>query len=160
MDYLKTQYGIWFNFEPQENGVSLITLKEIAQPEQAAESAATSAAGEASEPNGEQAGEQVEPAEKRATEPQTAETTEPKKKQSGKQAKGKKEVKAEETLSPMARQLKEAGIPQQDAARVEETLAGCRNLRDSYNHLRQAFGNETGKQYQQMIKDAGIQFGN
>lgn len=60
----------------------------------------------------------------------------------------------------MARQLKEAGIPQQDAARVEETLAGCRNLRDSYNHLRQAFGNETGKQYQQMIKDAGIQFGN
>lgn len=144
MDYLKTQYGIWFNFEPQENGVSLITLKEIAQPEQAAESAATSAAGEASEPNGEQAGE----------------TTEPKKKQSGKRAKGKKEVKAEETLSPMARQLKEAGIPQQDAARVEETLAGCRNLRDSYNHLRQAFGNETGKRYQQMIKDAGIQFGN
>lgn len=144
MDYLKTQYGIWFNFEPQENGVSLITLKEIAQPEQAAESAATSAAGEASEPNGEQAGK----------------TTEPKKKQSGKQAKGKKEVKAEETLSPMARQLKEAGIPQQDAARVEETLAGCRNLRDSYNHLRQAFGNETGKRYQQMIKDAGIQFGN
>ena len=144
MDYLKTQYGMWFDFEPQENGMSLITLKEIAQPEQAAESAATSAAGEASEPNGEQNGK----------------TTEPKKKQSGKQAKGKKEVKAEETLSPMARQLKEAGIPQQDAARVEETLAGCRNLRDSYNHLRQAFGNETGKQYQQMIKDAGIQFGN
>ena len=285
MDYLKTQYGMWFDFEPQENGMSLITLKEIAQPEQAEASAAVPVAGgvtglngdqigEATELNGESTGEQPEPADERATEPLTDETigsngeqagevtetdkeqigeqresaderateplteetigsngeqagettepkeeltteqseptkvqngrqvkqkkaqngdrmkpqknkggkqaeakkaqsgtqskpkkeqngktAEPKKKQSGKQTKGKNELKAKETLSPMARQLKEAGIPQQDVARVEETLAGCKNLRDSYNHLRQAFGNETGKQYQQMIKDAGIQIG-
>ena len=247
MDYLKTQYGMWFDFEPQENGMSLITLKEIAQPEQAEASAAVPVAGgvtglngdqigEATELNGESTGEQRESADERATEPLTEETigsngeqagettepkeeltteqseptkvqngrqvkqkkaqngdrmkpqknkggkqaeakkaqsgtqskpkkeqngktAEPKKKQSGKQTKGKNELKAKETLSPMARQLKEAGIPQQDVARVEETLAGCKNLRDSYNHLRQAFGNETGKQYQQMIKDAGIQIG-
>ncbi len=265
MDYLKTQYGIWFNFEPQENGMSLITLKEIAQPEQAEASAAASVAGElaglngdqigeTTGLNGEQAGEQVEPVKERVTETTTTETTEakeektteqtepsetqagktdevkeaqmaeqsepkkdqggeqkepkkeqdgeqmkPQKKKSGKQTGEKKaqsgkqnkpkkeqnskqsepqnnksarqskpkksksekqaEINAEEMLSPLARQLKEAGIPQQDAARVEETLAGCRNLRDSYNHLRQAFGNETGKQYQQMIKDAGIQLG-
>ena len=85
----------------------------------------------------------------------SARQSKPKKSKSEKQA----EINAEEMLSPLARQLKEAGIPQQDAAHAEEVLAGCKNLRDSYNRLRQAFGNETGKQYQQMIKDAGIQLG-
>ena len=52
-----------------------------------------------------------------------------------------------------------AGIPEKDAAQVAEVLAQCRNLRDSYNRLRQAFGNETGKQYQTLIKEASIKLG-
>ena len=120
MDYLKKQYGMWFGFEPQENGESLVTLKNAAQPGQTGEPAAeTTAAG----------------------------------------TKEEKTVEQPEPLSAFARQLYEAGIPLGDVARVEETLAGCKNMRDSYNHLRKAFGNETGKKYQQSIKDAEIQIG-
>ena len=52
-----------------------------------------------------------------------------------------------------------AGIPEKDAAQVAEVLVQCRNLRDSYNRLRKAFGNETGKQYQTLIKEASIKLG-
>ena len=90
---------------------------------------------------------QPEPAEERASETPAGGTN------------GEKSGEQPETLSSLARQLHEAGIPLSDAARVEEVLGGCKNLRDSYNHLRQAFGNETGKKYQQIIKDAGIQIG-
>ena len=263
MDYLKKQYGMWFDFEPQENGSSMITLKEAVQTEQAEEFTAEPAGDESIEQNAEatgemnelnedqageqsetinhqvgeqselsveaasvtteliedQAGEQTESIENQTheqTEPnaeQVTEQSEPKKEQKGEQTKPKKnkngkqaepkkaqsgkqsgqkkdqsdrkaeskksqsgkqtktnkgqkakqnkqaEARPEETLSPVARQLTEAGIPLQDAAHVAEVLAGCKNLRDSYNHLRQTFGNDTGKKYQQMIKDAGIQIG-
>lgn len=64
----------------------------------------------------------------------------------------------EPAADTLASRLSSAGIPADHLAKAAEILSKCRNLRDSYNHLRQAFGNETGKKYQEMIKKAGILF--
>ena len=52
-----------------------------------------------------------------------------------------------------------SGIPAHHAPEVADILSGCRHLRDSYNHLRQAYGNETGKKYQEIIRQAGLPLG-
>ena len=66
---------------------------------------------------------------------------------------------AVDTANGQIRQLLDAGIPEAHAAQVAELLSRCRNLRDSYNQLRKAFGNETGKKYQDLIKAAKIPVG-
>ena len=60
--------------------------------------------------------------------------------------------------NPNEQRLISAGIPAEHISQVAELLSQCRNLRDSYNRLRQAFGTETGKQYQESIKKAHIPF--
>ena len=135
-----------------------------AADEKGAEAASEAVSGQAAEAAAEPA---VKPAAKPAAKKAAAgkKTADDRGKQGAKKEK-KNTKKTEEPaaeaepVSVLRKQLIDAGIPEKDAGNVEEILSHCRHLRDSYNHLRQAFGNETGKQYQQMIKDANIQFGN
>ncbi len=195
MDYLRKQYGAWFDFEPGENGSSWLSLKESGSPQDEGKAVGTAqvsepvSAGESAAANEPIAGSEPSSADEPAAadnpiaagEPSAADEPvsavepaglsqpgvgqievkqeEPGDKQSGQPHKKQNRAKSKGHVSPFVQQLLGAGIPSGHAGMVGELLGGCKNLRDSYNRLRQAFGDETGKKYQQMIKTAKIQFG-
>ncbi len=224
-DYLKKQYGAWFDFEAGDNGSCWITLKPEAETvaekaESAAEPAVTEN-GAAAEAEPVAATETTEPpaeAHPEGAPEKQAETAPAKKHESSRGKKSRKSAgdKAKATkqdrkgsakqtatsetdiadVQPQAAEpaestavpepapalanateqaaktadaetapaadesehqrtlLLNAGIPEEHAARVAGILSTCRNLRDSYNRLRQEFGNMEGKRYHELIKKA------
>lgn len=147
LDYLNKQYSEWFVFEPGENGSSWISLKT--PPERpAGEAPSLPEAAASGEVRLEEEPQAELPAEA-ASSPAIPDIPEP------------SEEKNQDVPSSDAQlqKLTDAGIPAVHAAQAADILSRCRNLRDSYNHLRKAFGNETGKKYQDLIKAARIPLG-
>ena len=64
------------------------------------------------------------------------------------------ETAQEAPLSEGEQALLDAGIPMKHVSRVASILSECKNLRDTYNRLRQAFGSDEGKKYHELIKAA------
>ncbi len=144
LDYLKTQYSEWLQFEPGKEGIAWIRLKDAAESENALKPVI--GISEEEIPSELTEGTDDLPDDESPEENDTETAIEPE------SASNPETTGASgEEPDPISR-LAAAGIPAQHIDRVAEILSGCRNLRDSYNHLRKAFGNETGKTYQEIIK--------
>lgn len=173
-DYLTRQFSDWFTFEPGERGSCWISLRADAAPAPEAEPEAQQAdflteAPEAEAPETRQA-ESLPVTEEAAPETLAPETeasleapetegsegleTPDNTPEEAPQAEEEAVAAPAEGNSEQIAALLAAGIPEENAPRIADILAACRNLRDVYNRMRKEFGTGQGKQFYELIKKA------
>ena len=140
LDYLRTQFDPWFNFEQGEKGTCWITERHAAGARAAEEIPA-----ETADPVPD-----ALPAEDRSPAPAEEAPHEPAPAFSLPVPLDAKDISSEI--------LTNLGIPLIHADRAAELLSGCRNMRGVYNALRRAFGNEPGKTYYEILKAVPLTF--